>query len=65
MQDVGQLVSRYTSGAPLALASDDSEDSLVRKVTSKSCLSCSAFFVFGTKKAKDQQVLMTYFFFTL
>ncbi|KAG0358679.1 hypothetical protein BG005_002014 [Podila minutissima] len=33
MQDVGQLVSRYTSGAPLALASDDSEDSLVRKVT--------------------------------
>ncbi|KAG0076244.1 hypothetical protein BGZ93_010128 [Podila epicladia] len=33
MQDVGQLVSRYTSGAPLALAGDDSEDSLVRKVT--------------------------------
>ncbi|KAG0036153.1 hypothetical protein BGZ82_004620 [Podila clonocystis] len=33
MQDVGQLVSRYAPGAPLALSGDDSEDSLVRKVT--------------------------------
>ncbi|KAF9383293.1 hypothetical protein CPB97_006592 [Podila verticillata] len=33
MQDVGQLVSRYAHGAPMSLSGDDSDDSLVRKVT--------------------------------
>ncbi|KAF9372566.1 hypothetical protein CPC16_002348, partial [Podila verticillata] len=33
MQDVGQLVSRYALGGPMSLSGDDSEESLVRKVT--------------------------------